>query len=186
MAVGITIPKSASPLIRMAVICLAGLAAFVALAIYPNANKMKALDAQALKLQATIEKQKVLHPLYLQIQKMVDGIQHPDAHLLPTQKVTPLTSGEIHAMPLVLRSIIEKSGLKVEAIEPEVNTLIDSSDRMRVTIAASGAFARFRDLYLGLGEELASLVHVERVAIDRIEGSRNLEIQMVLWLAKAG
>lgn len=178
--------KGPGPTIRLIVMCLTGLFLFVALAVYPNIRKSAALDRRALELEAEIEKQKILGPLSGQLKEILEKSRHPDTQALAMPAVVPLAQPEIHGVQAMIENIVRECGLRIDVVRPEVNTLIDSTDLMRVYVSVTGDFFEFRRLFLDLEKRLPSLAHVEKVDIDRIEGSQNLKLQLVLWLSKAG
>ena len=186
MNLSIPANKGAGPMIRMVIICLIGLALFIGFAVYPSHKKSLALDERILQLQAQVERQKVLNPVFGQVRALLDKTGHEDTEVLPMPEAIELAQPEIHGIQAVLNDIINESGLRTDVIKPEVNTLIDNTHRMRVYTAATGGFETFRGLLLNLGNRLPSLSHIERIDINRIEGSSSLKLEMVLWLAKTG
>ena len=178
--------KGSGPTIRMIIICLIGLLLFLSFVVYPNIRESEALDQKRLDLEAQIEKQKILNPLYHQVKVVLDKTRHPDTQTLSMPAPVPLAQPEIHGVQAVIENIVRESTLRVDVVKPEVNTLIDNTNLMRVYVSVTGNFAEFRGLFLNLEKKLPSLAHVERIDIDRIEGSQNLKLQLVLWLTKAG
>jgi len=186
MNLSISSSKGTGPTVRMSIICLIGLIAFVLFAVYPNIRKSEALDQKGLDLEAQIEKQKILNPLYHQIKGGLDKMKESRPESLPMPTPTQLAQPEIHNIQSEIEGIVRETGLRVDVIKPEVNTLIDNTNLMRVYMSVTGDFGKFRELFLTLAKAMPSLSHVEKIDIDRVEGSQNLKLQMVLWLAKVG
>ena len=173
-----------NPIFRVMGIGIVVLALFAAVAIYPANRRSAHLDREIVRLSQEIEEQKKLTDLYNQVKTAADRMEIPDLEWLALPKPLALTDESFKSLPGRIEEIVRKTGLTVNRVEPEVNSLMGDSAGIRVILSTTGAFSQFRDLLIGLGEGLPSLSKIEHITMDRTGELSQLKMEAALLFLK--
>jgi len=171
-----SINMSRQSLLKLAV-CAAVLVGFVALFIVPNIMEDKRVKREVLQLQAEIEKQKILFPIYIRLKaelqnKVVEELPIPDPEQLTEDKV----DAAIHAV----EDMAIKADLRINEVTPDPMSLAKSEGYVGLNCDFYGPFMNVRSFLVQLGS-LPYLRHIEQ--IDMQEGADGVNYLMRLQLA---
>jgi len=159
-------------------ICGAGILVFVLLIIIPTQKTSAELDKDIDKLNARIDEQRILRPIF---DNLLKQIKKKGPTELPVTKKNKLARGDISRLSERLLEIARRYDLKLHDIQTDVNALENNADYLLIRIHASGDFKKFRDFLVDLGN-IPFLEQIEEIDIRAIENSR--EFKLKIWLAQ--
>lgn len=159
-------------------ICGAGILVFVLLIIIPTQKTSAELDKDIDKLNARIDEQRILRPIF---DNLLKQIKKKGPTELPVTKKNKLARGDISRLSERLLEIARRYDLKLHDIQTDVNALENNADYLLIRIHASGDFKKFRDFLVDLGN-IPFLEQIEEIDIRAIENSR--EFKLKVWLAQ--
>ena len=160
------------------IVCVVGILAFLLLIILPSERASTELDQEISKLNARIEEQRILTPVFHSLLKRSKMAPPSD---LPVPERTKLTYGDINSISSVLQEIAARHNLKLEEIKTDVSSMVQDTGYLSMQLRLNGNFYKFRDFLVDLGS-IPSLEHIEEISIRPLKASRELEIK--LWLAQ--
>jgi Tfp pilus assembly protein PilO len=160
------------------VLCGAGILAFLLLVILPAQRLSAELDRDIETLQARIEEQKILSPVF---KSLFAKTKTEEPQGLPAPNRTKLTRAEIAGVPKRLQQLAAAHRLTVREIVPEVNTLTDASGRFLIRLSANGQFSDLRGLLIDVGA-LPYFESIEEIDIRAVEDGR--EFGLKIWMAR--
>ncbi|MFC1813290.1 type 4a pilus biogenesis protein PilO [Thermodesulfobacteriota bacterium] len=158
-------------------ICGGMVLAFILLAIYPYHKALGSMDMEIQKINAKIDEQKILHPVFQELLKR-SRIKEPTSLTLPKKEI--LSRADTGKILSIFQEIAQRSNLEIKSVQPDVEALIDNSEHLMVDVVMTGAFFDFRNFFLQLGG-LPYLKHIERFQIKTEENVR--EINLRIWLS---
>lgn len=165
------------------VLCLGGVLGFYLLSILPHHQTAARLEDQIDALQRRIDEQKLLGPIYSQFTRIV-GESRPDTpDRLPFPTPEGLTPEQAAGIETLFRQLATQSRLDMRHMGADLNSMINETGALKLSIALQGAFGQLRDFMLKLAE-LPFLAHVERIELRRASGVRGLQMELELWLAR--
>jgi cell division protein FtsL len=159
-------------------ICGAGILVFVLLIIIPTQQTSAELDRDIEKLNARIDEQRILKPVF---DKLLKQVKKKGRTKLPATKKVKLARGEINKISERLLEIARRYDLQLHHIQTDVNALANNAEYLLIRIHATGDFKKFRNFLVDLGT-IPSLVQFEEIRIRAIENSR--EFKLKVWLAQ--
>jgi hypothetical protein len=159
-------------------ICGAGILVFVLLIIIPTQKTSAELDKDIERLNARIDEQRILKPVFDNLLKQVKE-KKPTG--LPATKKAKMARGDINKISEHLLEIARRCDLDIRDIQTDVNTLDNNAEYLLIRIHARGEFKKFRDFLVDLGN-ISSLEQIEEIDIRAIENSR--EFKLKVWLAQ--
>jgi len=159
-------------------ICGTGILVFVLLIIIPTQKTSAELDRDIDKLNARIDEQRILRPIFDNLLKQVKKKGPTE---LPVTQKNKLARGDVSTISERLLEIARRFDLKLHDIQTDVNALENNADYLLIRIHATGDFKRFRDFLVDLGN-MPSLAQIEEIKIRAIENSR--EFKLKVWLAQ--
>jgi hypothetical protein len=160
------------------VICLAGIIAFILLVIYPQYQSQISLDHEIANLTTRIEEQKILAPLFKDLTTKGRSKIPED---LPFPQRQKLSKEEARKISFAIQAVIQKNDFTVENIVPDVNSLMDGSGFLKLSLVAIGDFFRLRDVLLQLSE-IPYLEHIEMLQIETYDDL--IKVSLKLWFAQ--
>ena len=156
----------------------AGIILFVLLSILPNYFAYNDITQEIASLKAKIDEQKILSPIF---NNFSDKAKFDEPDNLPFPKKAKMAKNETAKISSVIQDIIRKNGFKLENIATDVDSLMQESGLLKLSVQMSGDFMNLRDVMLQLGA-LPYLEHVESIQISSYQGSS--KIQLKLWFAQ--
>ena len=160
------------------VLCGVGLLALLLIAIFPRYITLTELDKQITSLNADIEEQKILYPVFKDLLKKALA-KAPEG--LPFPEKVKLERDKTDKIALTFQELAEKSNLKIEEIITDVDSLIDDSGFLMLNVILKGDIFDLRNFLVKLGE-LQYIEHIERVQIRALDKSK--EMRLKLWIAR--
>jgi cell division protein FtsL len=157
-------------------ICGAGILVFVLLIIIPTQQTSAELDRDIEKLNARIDEQRILKPVF---DKLLKQVKKKGQTKLPVTKKVKLARGEINKISERLLEIARRYDLQLHDIQTDVNALENNAGYLLIRIHATGDFKKFRDFMVDLGA-IPSLVQFEEIRIRAIENSREFKLKVRL------
>jgi hypothetical protein len=160
-------------------LCAAGILVFVLFIILPVQRLSAELDQEIGGLKSRVEEQKVLYPVF---QNLFEKSKRPAAKGTPVSPRTKASRGEIAGVPKRLQDMAATHRLTVREVVPEVNTLMDASNRFLVRLTAVGQFTDLRGFLNDLGA-LSFFDGIEEIDIRALEGGGE-EFGLKIWMAR--
>jgi hypothetical protein len=155
-----------------------GILSFSLLIILPSQKTNAELDLDIAKLNARIEEQRILTPIFHSLLKRA---QKKGPTELPSPKKAKLTHGDMNAISTVFQDIAGKHNLKLEEITTDVRSLMQESGYLLMRLRLSGDFFNIRKFLIDLGS-IPSLEHIEEINIRPTKTSKELGLK--IWLAQ--
>jgi Tfp pilus assembly protein PilO len=160
------------------IVCLVGILAFMLLIILPSDKSAKELDQEIAKLNARMEEQRILTPVFHSLLKR--SKMAPPSNL-PVPERTKLTHGSIQTISDVFQDIAVRHNLKLEEIKTDVGSMVQDTGYLSMQLRISGDFYKFREFLVDMGS-IPSLEHIEEINIQPLKATRVLDIK--LWMAQ--
>jgi len=153
--------------------------------IYPNQKRAAALDREIETVRTQIEKQKIFIPMYEQLRRIQKAVKETGTDSLPLQKGKITGAGDTHDIRARIKHAAEESRLAVAAIQPDVETIIGNTGKIRASIIVAGGYSDFRAFLIKLSRELPSIEYTEHMEIRRLADSRQYELLLDIWIIQA-
>ncbi len=170
----IKLPKQS--LLKMG-ICAVIIVAVVGLLILPNILRDKEVKREILMLQADLERQRYLFPIY---SKLKAQLESKVVEQLPMPEPTALTESEIDTATHAIEDVAIKSNMRINDVTPDPGSLIKSTGYVGVTCEIYGSHFNFRSFLMSLGN-LSYLRHIEKIEMQ--EGADGVNYSLRLQLA---
>ena len=164
--------------VMILIVCGVGILVFFVLIILPSEKSANELDREIEKLNARIEEQRILTPIFHNLLKRAK-MEPPSG--LPVPQKAKLTHGDINTISSVFQEIAARHNLKLEDIKTDVSSMVQDTGYLSMQLRLSGSFYKFREFLVDLGS-IPSLEHIEEISIRPQRESRELKIK--LWLAQ--
>ncbi len=173
-ASGLKISKAS--LTKLAV-CSGIVVAFVALLILPSIMADKDAKRDILRMQAELEKQKILYPLYLKLHMELNSKVVQE---LPIPVPEALTEDQIVKATHTVEDLAMQAGLTINEVTPDPVSLTKSSGYVGVNCDFYGKYMDFRSFLTKLGS-VPYLKHIEKIELQ--EGADGIGYLVRLQLA---
>ena len=145
--------------------------------IYPNQKKISELNEDIISESNKIEEQRMFGPLF---KKLLLKTQGKNDKQFPVVKSEKFPKGNIFKIPLIFTEIAKVNKLIIIKSEPDVNTLKEGSNSLRVKLALKGDFFNFREFLIEL-YKIPYMIKIESIQIDA--GRDMKEFRIKIWLA---
>jgi hypothetical protein len=158
--------------------CLVGIAILVGVGIYPTHRTIGELDLEIARYEAEIESQKLLFPVFIELLKRS---REKSPALLPAPDPKRLPRGDTSQLSESLRQIAGENGITIDSLTPDVESLIDSSGRLKMEAELTGSFHDFRNFLIQIG----SVPYLESLEFMRFQASPEkepLRVTMRFWV----
>ena len=159
-------------------VCAIGILAFVVLIILPSKKASAELDRNIDKLNARIEEQRILTPVFHSLLKRAKMAPSSE---LPAPEKNKTNHGDMNTISAAFQEIAIRHNLKFEEIATDVGSMIQDSGYWVMRLRLVGDFYNFREFLIDLGT-IPSLEHIEEIHIGSTKTSR--EMQLKIWLAQ--
>ena len=150
----------------------------ILLLIYPDYRTLAALDKSIIHLNAKIETQKLLFPLFQKMLTEID-LKLPEGAAFPKEE--KLTQEKAEGIVSVFYELAGKFRLKVVEISPDVESTLDGSGFVLMNVVVNGDFSELREFLLELGN-LPYLEKIEQIKLQNTEAGK--EVRLKIWLVK--
>jgi len=169
---------SYSSTVRNLVVCLCGLVGFAMLSVFPSYRALSAVDKEIADLRKEIEAQKVLYPLFQNLQAFA---QREPPSQLPYPKPERLSREEAGNVSMLLQRLARESEFTVVRIMPDMVSFSGESDYLKINAVLRGDFANIRPLLIRLGE-LPYFAYLQTLELRTAEDEK--EVHLRLWLMR--
>jgi hypothetical protein len=163
----------------LCLLCAAGILVFLFFIILPAQRLSAELDQDIVGLKSRIDEQKVLYPVF---KNLFEKSKQPSAKGMPVPPRTKVSRADIAGVPKRLQDMAAAHRLTVREVVPEVNSLMDASNRFLVRVAAAGQFMDLRGFLNDLGA-LSFFDGIEEIDIRAVEGGGE-EFGLKIWMAR--
>jgi hypothetical protein len=158
-------------------ICAGGIIGFFLLAIHPYHKYLADLDRKIKTIEAQMEAQKRLFPLYKDLLKKVSITKK---HPLPFPRKDKFDREKTDEISNIFEEMARKSNLSPVNIVPDVTSLVQGSGLLSISLRMKGDFFQFRDFLTRLGG-MPFLEHIEEIQIQ--PAGEIKEFGMKVWIA---
>jgi Tfp pilus assembly protein PilO len=159
-------------------ICVASILVFIVLIIVPSQKTTAELDTRIEELEKRNAEQSALTPVFY---TLLAKAKARNASQLPTTEKKKLARGDMKKISAQIHDIVQRNGLELEEISPDLNSLKENSAYLLMNLVIKGDFFDFRKLLIDLNA-MPSLAHIQEMRIRSVEESR--EIKLKIWLAQ--
>jgi len=160
------------------VLCSVGLLAILFITIFPRYITLVQMDKQITSLNADIEEQKILYPVFKDLLKEALA-RAPEG--LPFPEKVKLERDKTDKIALTFQELAKKSNLEIEEVITDVDSLIDDSGFLMLNVIIKGDMFDLRNFLVKLGE-IQYIEHIERVQIRTLD--KNKEMRLKLWITR--
>jgi len=174
----INAPKLSSQSISYLLLCGGGIFAFILLAILPYKKALRQMDADIQKINAQIDEQKVLRPIFKDLLNRIKTRSPQDLPITPKSKLGRNDTGNLTA---IFKKMAHSSNLRLNSVIPEINSFVDNTDILNVTVIVSGDFLDLRHFFLKLAQ-IPYLEHIEQVTVKTAKHLK--EANFLIWMAQ--
>ncbi len=174
----IKIPKLSSETIVYLMLCGGGILAFILLAILPYKKALRKMDEDIQNINAQINEQKVLKPIF---KDLLNQIKAESPQGLPVAPKSKLGRNDTDKLAAIFQKMTRSSHLRLDNFIPDLNTFVDNTGVLKVTVIVSGDFLNLRPFLLKLNR-ISYLEHIEQVAVRTVKNLK--EANFMIWMAK--
>lgn len=159
-------------------ICGAGIAAFVAVGLFPSHRSLDKLENEITKIRAEIERKKILAPLFAELL----GKIRPNADTaLPFPPLSPLPDEDTSKLSKMFGEMARQCDLRAGSVLPDLASLGGDSGTLLVDVLLNGEFYNFRKFLLLLGGQ-PYIKQIEQIQLREIPGGRELRLKLRLLI----
>lgn len=154
--------------------------AFVALVLFgvlPSSREIDETRVSILGLQADLQQQRALLPVYLSLQQRKKQSLPEGIHVNERQ---PLKIEDLATLPDVFETLARESEVELVSATPQVRSLQDGREMLRVDARMRGEFLTF-NILLNRLNEMRFIESIETMAIDVTNLGQ--EMSLSVWLA---
>jgi hypothetical protein len=170
-------PNIPREIIPYLMICTGGILGFILLAIYPYQRHLTGLDTDIETIEAQIEEQEILNPIY---HKLLKQISLTEGRVLPNPQKGKLESDKVAEISSVFEEKAKSSNLDLISVVPDVTSLVEAPEHLSVTARLKGSFFDFRNFFIQINK-IPYLEHIEEVQIQPAAGTKEMRVKV--WLA---
>lgn len=170
------ISQQTSQTIAAGAICAFGIAVFVVV-LYHNVTALRDMNNEIKKLSVQLEEHRTLQPVFntlleeIRKQKKEGIISYPEKSKLSRENMQT-------AMDL-FKTIAELNQLKIKAIEPEIDSISESSGYLIMNMMLEGDFFNLRGMLMQLGQ-IPWFEKIERFQISAGDGVKEIQLKISL------
>jgi hypothetical protein len=158
-------------------ICTAGLVLFVLIGIIPLRKASLKAEADIRAAKAELERQKILHPVYIELEKKKNQLPRL---ALPFPDPQPVKREEVKLLQEELRDIAIQNGMEPVSIVPDISTMRRNSERMLIVVDLKGDWMSLRDFLVQLGN-MPGFDFLGKVTVKSEEEGKRFTLQ--IWAA---
>ena len=159
-------------------ICAVGIVAFWVLIIHPSQKTAEELDQEIGKLNARIEEQRILTPVF---HSLLERAKMKGFSELPSPEKSKLSHADINAISKEFQDIAGRDNLKLVEVTTDVNSLMQETGYLVMRLQLSGGLFDIRKFLIDIGS-IPSLEYIEQVKIQ--SGKASKELNLKIWLAQ--
>ena len=153
------------------------LVVLICFGVLPSAREIDNTRTAIARLQADLRQQDALRPVIQSLQERRVQALPEGVHVHARE---PLKIDDLAALPEVFEALARKSGVELISATPQVRSLQDGREMLRVDTRMRGEFLTFNALLNRLNE-MRFIETIENLAIDVTELGH--EMRLSVWLA---
>jgi hypothetical protein len=170
-------PNIPREIILNLMICTGGILGFILLAIYPYQRYLVSLDTDIKTIEAQIEEQEILNPIY---HKLLKQISLKEGRVLPNPQKGKLESDKVAEISSVFEEKARSSHTDLISVVPDITSLVEAPEHLSVSAMLRGSFFDFRNFFIQINK-LPYLEHIEEIQIQPAAGTKEMRVKV--WLA---
>lgn len=151
--------------------------AVLIIGVIPAARETERTRAAIVRLQSDLRQQEALLPVFQSLQARRQQTLPEGIHVYARE---PLEIDDLAALPDVFEELARTSGLELIAATPQVRSLQDGREMLRIDTRMRGEFQTFNALLNRLNE-MPYIETIENLGIDATASGH--EMQLAVWLA---
>lgn len=153
-------------------VCLSGILIFPLLGILPSYSTLARIEDKREDLNARLEEQKTLGPLY----KTLQGQKKKNLpRLLPFSRPALVQGAPMGELNEKFKEAARLANVELLSLTPVISSLSSSSTSLTMEATARGDFLAFRKFIIGL-EGLPSLEHIEEIRMEQTPRGTELKL----------
>ena len=172
-----TAPTSTFWKLLFPLIAVVALLALVFLGIFPTTKKINETHAEIVQLEVDLHQQNALLPLYVNLQERKKQTLPEGIHVKELER---LGIEDLATLPDVFESLARESEVELVTATPEVRSLQDGRELLRVDTRMRGDFLAFNNLMNRLNE-MPFVESIESLGFDVTNLGH--EMSLSVWLA---
>jgi hypothetical protein len=165
-------------------ICLSGLLAYWALAIWPARSARYRLERQIAEVQDRLTRRQALQPTYERVKGLLRAADARVEQGLPPAGGARLSREQIQRLPWLIGEVASRLRLEVDTVQLDFDGMVSDTDRQRLDLRLRGDLERFRAFILDVARRVPALDTVERLEIRSLPGTAELELGLRLCFTK--
>jgi hypothetical protein len=158
-------------------IAVIALLALIFIGVLPSSEEIDNTRVSIGDLQADLEEQKALFPVYLSLQQRKKKSLPEGIHVYERQ---PLKIEDLAALPDVFETLARECEVELVSATPQVRSLKDGREMLRIETRMRGEFLTF-NILLNRLNEMPFVESIESLAIDVTNLGH--EMSLSVWLA---
>ncbi len=175
-------------------ICLGAALLFFIFLIYPGMQRIPEMEQKIADLEQQIKTQEILQPAYRQLKKTKERIRENRSRLSrlsgepgkPDKGAGSPAEIKMNALQALWKQSAAGAGVYLKSVAPDIKSLIEDSDKVRVHIRVSGELSGIREFLLRLIAGTPGFERIQNISIRVIEASRELDMEIALQLSQTG
>jgi hypothetical protein len=149
----------------------------IVVGVIPTFTEIQETELEIERLQADLQQQETLQPLFLSLQERRGRTPPNGVHLAARE---PLEIDDLAALPYLFEALARTSGLSLVSATPQVRSLRDGREMLRIDTRMRGEFQTFNALMNRLNQ-MPFVEAIESLGINVVETGQ--EINLSVWLA---
>jgi Tfp pilus assembly protein PilO len=157
---------------------LAGISCFFFMTVYSKQRAIARLDREIKRMEAQVEEQKTLSPLYQNLFKDMESQRTASPRISERERLERHAIGQLSA---IFERIARKSSLELVDVIPNVRSLADNSGPLVVDVLVKGNFLDFRSFLNDLAQ-LSYTESLDEIRIQTEERTKELRVTVSLGM----
>ena len=157
-------------------ICVFGVGAFFLVGILPNTMAMDNLENSIAELNAKVQAQELLYPVYRQL---IKEVQQQIPASLPLPKGGKIARSDLSHINDVFINLAKQSDVTFESATPDASSYLEEAQHLTMNVAFSGDFFNFRKLLFGISR-LPYLDSISSMKIETGNQKKTIEMRLIL------
>jgi hypothetical protein len=151
---------------------------FVFLLIYPAKKQTDRLNKEIQDINLRIKKQEILQPAHTRLMITSMEIEKKIKEIEKTKSKSFLNHSDILMLPESFEKAAFKSGLKLTACSPDINSFVSKKNKFQLSLELEGDFLNFPDFLSALETE-KKITEIQSI---EIYSGREKKFLLILWL----
>ena len=172
------LPKLSSQSIIYLMMCGGGIVVFIMITILPYKKALRQMDQDIENIIASINEQKILQPIFKDLLKQIKAKETQALPVVPQSAIGRRDTGRLAA---IFQEMARASRLQLSGFAPDLNTFVDNTGVLKVTVSVAGDFLDLRSFFLELAR-LPYLGHIEQVVVKTAKHGKKADF--TLWMVQ--